>query len=77
MVELGALMRCIGNFGSAVLIKLVQLSHDCQVVELLVERSGGSVATKDLGGQSGSLLRRGVLGELDVIDDAVNDLGSR
>ena len=48
MVELGALMRCIGNFGSAVLIKLVQLSHDCQVVELLVERRGGIVVTNDL-----------------------------
>ena len=30
--------------------------------------------TKDFGGKSGSLLRRGVLGELDVIDDAVNYL---
>ena len=35
---------------------------------------GGCVPTHDLGGKIGSMSRRGVLGELDVIDDDVNDL---
>ena len=52
----------------------VELSHDCLVVELLVKQRGGSVATQDLGGQSGSLSRRGFLGEMEFIDDVINGL---
>ena len=44
------------------------------VVEALVKQRRGSVATQDLGGNRGILSRRGVIGDLDVIDDDVNDL---
>ena len=52
----------------------VELSHDCLVVELLVKQRGGSVATQDLGGQSGSLSRRGLL---EVVIDLIDVLGAR
>ena len=44
------------------------------IVEALAERRGGGFAAKDLRGHRGSLLRRGVFGDLDVVDDAVDDL---
>ena len=70
----GALMLCIGDVGPSDLLKEVDLSHDVTIVEALFERRGGSVAAPNLRGQSGSLARRGVLWNLDVVDDAVDDL---
>ena len=67
-------MRRIGDVGPSTLLGEVDLSHDGLVVEALVERRGGSVAAQYLRGKSGSLSRRGVLGELDIIDDDVDDL---
>ena len=74
MGEAGALMRHIDDVGPSGLLEKVELYHDFSVFEALVKRRGCSVVTQDLGGQIGILLRRGVLGELDVIDYAVNDL---
>ena len=44
------------------------------IVEALVKSRGGGFAAQDICGQSRSLPRRGVLGDLDVVDDAVDDL---
>ena len=72
--EAGTLMRRIGDVGPSALLKEVEISHDGSIVEALVETSGGGVAAQDLCGQSRNMSRPSVLGELDVVDDAVNDL---
>ena len=67
-------MCCIGDVGSSGILEKFDLSHDGLVVESIDERRGGSVTTQDIGVQSGSLYRRGFLGELDIIDGDVNYL---
>ena len=67
----------IVGVGSGALFKEVDLSHTFLVVEPLVEQRGGRVAKQEIGVQIKSLFRRGVLGDLDVIDDAVNYLRLR
>ena len=72
--ESDALMRPIGDVRPSDLLKKVDLSHDRLIVEFLVERLGGRFAVKDLLGQSGIMSRRGVCGEMDVVDDTVDYL---
>ena len=64
----------IGNVGPSGLLNEVELSHDVSIIEALAERRGGDITAQDLRGQSGSLSRRGVLLDLDVVDNAVDDL---
>ena len=67
-------MCCIGDVGLSALLKEIEIFHDSTITEGLVKRSEGGVATQNLCGQSGSLVSRGVLWKLDVVDDAVDDL---
>ena len=55
-------MRRIGDVRPGALLEEVGLSNHFQVVELLVKRRGGSITMQYLGGKSGSLMRRSVLG---------------
>ena len=70
-------MRHVVNFGPGALLQEVELSHNCPVVEPLIKERGCSVASNNPGGQYGLFSRRGVLGELYIIDDAINDLRLR
>ena len=72
--EAGALMRRVGNIWYGDILQEVELSHDCSIVEALVKRRSGSVTTKNFGGQGWRLSWRGVLGEMDSIDDDINDM---
>ena len=72
--EVSALMRRIVDVGTSALVEEVELFHNCSIVEVLIKRIRGSVVMHDLGGQSESLSRRSIIGELDVIYDAVNYL---
>ena len=74
LIEAGALLRPIGDVGPSALIEEVELSHDGTVVEALIKRREGGVAAQNLCGQSRSLSRRGVIRNLDIVDDDVNDL---
>ena len=71
--EACTLMLSIGDVGPSDLLKEFELSHNCLIDEVFIERRGGSVVMYDLGGQSESLLRCSVIDNLDIIDDAVND----
>ena len=72
--EVDAMILCIGDVCTSAILKEVKLSHYGTVVEALVERRGGGVAVQNICGQSGSLAGRGVLQDLYVIDDTVDDL---
>ena len=74
LIEVGALLRPIGDVGPSALIEEVELSHDGTVVEALIKSRGGGVAEKNLCGQIRSLARRGVIWKLDIVDDDVNYL---
>ena len=75
--EAGATMRCKSDAMLSANIQEVEISHDCPVVEPLTEQRGCSIASQNIGGQIGGLSRRGVLWELKIIDDAINDLRLR
>ena len=67
-------MHCVGGVRFDALLQEVELSHDCYVVETLVKRMSCSVATDNPGGQICSLSRHGVLEELYILDNDINDM---
>ena len=67
-------MRHVGNVGSGAILQEVDLSHNCSVVEMLVKQRSFRVATKNIGGQGRSQSGLDIIGELEIIDNVINDL---
>ena len=64
----------LGNVGYGALIQGVDLYHEFPAVETLIKQRSRSVSTDNPGRKSRIISRRIILGDLDFIDNSINDL---
>ena len=71
------MIRCVGSVRPGAFLLEVGISQDCSAFETLIKHRRCSVATKNSGGKSWSLSRRGVIGEMNIVNNAINDMWLR
>ena len=72
--DTGALMRRVSNIRPGAPLQEFDLLKDSLIIETCVKWRCGGILLENLGRKGFRLLRRRVLGEVDIADDPVNDM---